>query len=124
MTASELRLGNWYYVKTITGEWREEQLKRGANLDALDGCSIDEAKPIPLTEEWLLKFGFDEVDGNQFYKFFDLGDFRVFIHNEGDSVFVHWKGERIEPYTNNFYIHSFQNLYFALINEELKLKDE
>ena len=62
MKANELRLGNYIYVES---DWRNHQTKtktRKVSLTTIsevtrDGNDIS-YKPIPLTEEWLLKFGF------------------------------------------------------------------
>jgi hypothetical protein len=81
-----------------------------------DLVSVDKKQavyePIPLTEEWLLKFGFEEWDKNAWQKGFDLSIHKI------DSIF--W-------YNNNGinvlikYVHQLQNLCFALTGEELTL---
>ena len=63
MKATELRIGNWYQVMTIGGYWHNRTMTV-ENLQSIDGCSIDVAKPIPLTEEWLERFGFEYSDLN------------------------------------------------------------
>lgn len=67
-------------------------------------------EPIPLTEEWLVKFGFDKV-GNSFFKgleiFEDDGNFFYGLRDEG-QMDLHIK-----------YVHQLQNFWYALINEEL-----
>ncbi len=99
MEAKELRIGNW-----VT--------ENGRLIHIHDGFGIDHAynfEPIPLTEDWLLKFGFElknwgikvwylkgfEIDQNFYLKGIDWG--------------VRFK-----------YVHQLQNLYFALTNEELE----
>jgi len=73
--------------------------------------------PIPLTEEWLLKFGFKNYERLRFSLggtlIVDLEDFTVGI-NECD---VFW-------FLSNdiMYVHQLQNLYFALTGEELVFK--
>ena len=74
---------------------------------------------IPITEERLIEIGFVEVMSNDYYKFFDFGEFRVFIHRSGDSVFIHWRGCEIDHLINNCFIHSIQNLFYALTGQEL-----
>jgi hypothetical protein len=72
--------------------------------------------PIPLTEEWLLKFGFLKL--GEGYEFWESSVFNIeFIRN-------HWHF----CYTSNVlcthikYLHQLQNLYFALVGEELTIK--
>lgn len=67
-------------------------------------------KPIPLTEEWLLMFGFNG---------WDIGHYTLALTN---GNFFHIDNE--SPIARNVkYVHQLQNLYFALTGEELKLKD-
>jgi hypothetical protein len=76
----------------------------------------DWIKPIPLTEEWLLKFGFSKkVD----YLLQKRG-FSICFEKHGDifECFLESIGIEIE------YVHQLQNLYFALTNEELILTNQ
>jgi hypothetical protein len=136
MKASELRLGNLI-------------LFRG-NLTCLDSnyelfkslvdISRDDKryKPIPLTEEWLLKFGF--------FKYPNIWDtFREEIYDEFqlkitahtvilfsiphiNKSFIRCSYDKIYRFKENKsdykieYVHQLQNLYFALIGEELQIK--
>ena len=79
--------------------------------------SISQINPIPLTEEWLVKFGFElndsswEIDNG---KYVDLqhwgdGDYRH-VSNRGCCIAI------IET------VSQLQNLYFALTGEELTIK--
>jgi hypothetical protein len=67
-------------------------------------------KPIPLTEEWLLKFGF-EKSKSKFYYLNEFGvslDFTAFIFKS-----CLWNSENVQ------YVHQLQNVHFALTSEEL-----
>ena len=61
MKETELRIGNWVKLKDVhtTNEWQVEGL---GNLQQVAGqlWSIEELEPIPLTEEWLERFGFEK----------------------------------------------------------------
>ena len=129
MKATELRIGN--YVMNLEGE-----------IDRITGISdpviatekipgdIDVwVEPIPLTEEWLLKFGFRKR--NIFYILNDIWDYEI---KDDYRIEVHFKENRDEFYlklgdgdNKSFwgyykYVHQLQNLYFALNGEELEIK--
>lgn len=86
------------------------------------GCDEELIEPIPLTEELLLKFGFEEYfdDNNKSYfrindDMFITADYYVFLM--GDDAFECLKLKRTVEYA-----HQLQNLYFALTGEELTIK--
>lgn len=60
MEANKLRIGNWIKEPIEIGG-RIVQVER-IDTDK-DGYNhyLDHCNPIPLTEEWLLKFGFDSI---------------------------------------------------------------
>lgn len=78
-------------------------------------------QPIPLTEEWLVKLGFEKSD-SQFtlnkgkenffllWKFSDMPNYAVFSDWNGHVSIV------ID------HVHQLQNLYFALTGKELTIK--
>ena len=78
-------------------------------------------KPIPLTEEWLLKFGFKHYST---YKIFELENyFRYSLEKKytqielGDGKFARWMN-----WGEMKYVNQLQNLYFVLTGEKLSLK--
>jgi hypothetical protein len=121
--ANELRLGN--YLELISNVNGESMIKQ-VDIDILrvmtHGMKPNyEIKPIPLTEEWLLKLG---------YKFFDYKShikFAVIIDNIVSYDINFYKGEFIMPHKNKpiniKHVHQLQNLYFALTGEELTIKN-
>ena len=68
-------------------------------------------KPIPLTEEWLLKFGFINDKVLEFYRN-DFTDSTIII----DYNFICLLGY---SHVKLNYVHELQNLYFALTGSEL-----
>jgi hypothetical protein len=121
MTAKELRIGNYVY-------FQDTLLK----FDFESGWNFDYIKPIPLTEEWLLKFGFKEV--KRYTHDFDeiIYGKSIIVGNENHSemliISMPFKacfiGDYLsdEEYTLNIDInnvHQLQNIYFALTNQEL-----
>ena len=80
---------------------------------------VQEQKPIPLTEEWLIKFGFRcrfDIGYNGWYSPNILGEsIRIFEVENG------WfKYSSAHTVIKN--LHQLQNLYYALTNEELTIK--
>ena len=66
--AAELRIGN--YVKHFTEE-RQISLEDFHDFFTKED-PIENYKPIPLTEEWLLKFGFGKSDEHEYGNNSDL----------------------------------------------------
>jgi hypothetical protein len=110
MKASELRIGNW--VRDEEGYY---QIK-GEHLDE-DNFPTIQTWEIQLTEEWLLKFGFEKKMAWTFAK-----------PLSGNLVLVYYLGEKgcsigFKNYSDFSceYAHQLQNLYFALTGEELTI---
>lgn len=70
--------------------------------------------PIPLTEEWLLKFGFDNKYNKDKFTIIPKG---ILNYENGRTYFNSWTILEKQP----DYVHELQNLYFALTGEELTL---
>lgn len=112
MKSSELRIGNYY-------------LSFGVDLKQVEKLHKDKIlidfHPIPLTEEWLLKFGFELINESPInYKIYALNfiSFNV-IKDFKPNLY------KAEVYSVTYpiikYVHQLQNLYFALTGEELIL---
>jgi hypothetical protein len=120
MEAKDLRIGNLIYqfdtVENVTVD----------TFNALDdGFSKDSFEPIPLTEEWLVKFGFECIEKDvpclrdrTMSRFF-LNNFNIEILSDGQIYQKHFESTEL---INCDYIHQLQNLYFALTGEELTIK--
>ena len=116
MKANELRIGNW-----VKYEGRHFQMYVIAKdlpfLDTMEfGDGVVEWKdiePIPLTEEWLIKFGF-EKGGN----WFDEGG--MIELKEKEDAYVMLEDSYYHCSQDLFYVHQLQNLYFALTGQELQ----
>jgi hypothetical protein len=112
MEANELRIGN--YVNTENG------IKRVSTV-SVDGWSFHSgSEGILLTEEWLLKFGFDKGIDKVYCIKTKIGYLKVF-ETIGHVLMS------LDKYSNCFklsdntkYVHQLQNLYFALTGLELK----
>jgi len=115
LKASELRIGNWHL-----GDGNPLQIDAFDIKDLSDDPQDDFYQPIPLTEEWLLKFGFDKLPFDRTSLEYKKDIYRL-IGSEDKWFclavmnFVHTK-VRVQ------YVHQLQNLYFALTGEELEMK--
>lgn len=110
MKSNELRIGNLVSKEGLVYEADFITIRMAQNY-----------KPIPLTEELLLKFGFEEygdIHDNFMYK-----DWIWYSLNE--KCLDIRRGES-HPWTliplSIKYVHQLQNLYFALTGEELTIK--
>lgn len=135
MKESDLRIGNYVYYEHTTHivdgiyenkvySWwvkdREPVIEYemkdvgGAMVKNPYRDAVNRYEPIPLTEEWLIKLGFEKNITTDLYPTFsydilNVNDGIIYVLNYG---FVsHIK-----------YAHQLQNLYFTLTGEELKLK--
>lgn len=132
MKATELRIGNWVMGNKpfqVTGSLIA--LYEGRQKLHHDTRTLPE--PIPLTTEWLEKFGFDKwswgYEKNWFISNngFDRYDVRFIIDvNEGFKSVDFIATIRYEYLKPEFatlrrvtYVHQLQNLYFALTGQEL-----
>lgn len=102
MKATELRIGNWInhnnlgkiYIDGISPHCNDFKIDNVFEWVYLKNC-----EPILLTEEWLLRFRFDN-----------------------NHWATKWILTKIPIPTGIEYVHQLQNLYFALTGEELTLK--
>ena len=138
MNAKELRLGNYVLinnpkshpnllkqpVQVVGIQSRKEISFPNSNysisveIDVYNGFSQfnEFIKPIPLTENWLSKFGFVKEDENNFI-----------LHQNNIYFRVHRNlitGEFMCKLVNNYSfliksVHNLQNLYFSITNREL-----
>jgi hypothetical protein len=141
MKANELRIGNLVGVDIQTMEVTSI-LTECCILKTRAGMpyTIDygDIYPIPLTEEWLLKFGFvKKVDfEQQEYEYGKLSESNkrrgVGLYNfTGEKLLDYWcvtfredVGCGWSDLNEIEYVHELQNLYFALTNEELILTNQ
>jgi len=124
MKASELRLGNWV-EQPNDGVTRVTAVLNDLQIKTETGYVDKYCRPIPLTEEWLLKFGFKQCGyEGLFWCHNKLKGLEFAGINWADSEFPEYQflnyriGEEIYRVQ---YVHQLQNLYFALTGEELEL---
>ena len=116
MKANELRVGN-----LVNYDQALHIIGGHSILMIEEGKDIELFKPILLTEEWLVKFGFrteyplsnerNYYNNNKYVSInYFNGGFRLNVNR------LIYGGIKIR------YIHQLQNLYFSLTGEELELK--
>ena len=127
MKATELRIGNLVIYVGICnsrfnkiGEFEIQPYHFGYLFELED--ALDLLEPIPLTEEWLLKFGFEKLCSTE--KGFKQNVYSM--RNPSLQIYELSKGYGVSFWIGNElkYVHQLQNLYFALTNEELTFKSE
>ena len=119
MRAQELRiLNNVLDIEGKVCQVMRVHAKGVVGLSAVDGSykwesfSLqDDVKPIPLTEEWLERFGFVYKNGYG-YKF------KYGWISRKDKYWSYYS-----LMIKIYYVHQLQNLYFALTAEELTIKE-
>ena len=119
MKANELRLGNL----VLYSDKNETPIPTTINIDISDLILLNNSvkdvlyEPIPLTEEWLLKFGFEKKEGYYDRYYYSIDGMNIKID---DDMFETEVGECL--YKSIKYVHQLQNLFFAINDEELTMK--
>jgi hypothetical protein len=139
MKASHLRIGNYVDLYGSVAQVQRADFDTGFK----HGIAVDKGKPIKLTKEWLLRFGFIEGvkqkrHGNGFdyqpkdvyttwidYELNENIKYRIssWHHTNGidnQDVFIFHDHSLIKCE----YVHQLQNLFHSLTGEELTLKNK
>jgi hypothetical protein len=132
INANELRVGNWVNDE-LYGDFQIVGLInfKDGNQSAFKSLEYypqsqdtDKLNPIPLTEEWLLKFGFEEsIKSNSYRILSSKNEWIIAAQMSTDKKCCKIGlpiDFRIDQYmTHIHFVHQLQNIYFALTNEEL-----
>jgi len=124
--AQDLRIGNW-----VKNNFGDELQVTHISKDLISGYLLESVSPIPLTKEWLFKFGFkynyfEDRDGDIISNDYvlSLGGYSE-LSIENDFSFGIWSKTSDETvcFDNDIVesVHRLQNIYHALTGEELKL---
>ncbi|HEY1044972.1 MAG TPA: hypothetical protein VGF79_00940 [Bacteroidia bacterium] len=118
----ELRLGNWV---SLLGDFHQiDGIYLDFNLGSvhLEGNAIynnaDKIEPIPITEEILLKCGFEKKE--EIGKYIGYSNVAISIwHNKVNNTFLVDNISKVEVYIEH--LHQLQNLIYALSGQELEI---
>lgn len=112
MKSKDLRIGNLVTIELTTATQEVIDLMcDGINTMNYEGIPFEIIHGIPLTKEWLLKFGLNT-------EFLQYSLHSIFEADYGFQVYSGHGCMRVDCY----YVHELQNLYFALTGEELEFK--
>ena len=117
MISSELRIGNYVYFEHGKGDF--ELLKFDFDM----GWNMEYIIPIPLTKEWLVKFGFDFSIDTWYLKGVAIWETECCDAKGNEEIGFFYELRDVGMMDMNIkYVHQLQNLYFALTGQELKIK--
>lgn len=136
--ANELRVGNYFTRKDIPGNWYkirsiskdrlhpintvEQDFKKNAYYAS--DCELCDLLPIEISGDLLARFGFaPELAGIEYSIALPIGNGLDLFIEEDFSCGLRNTLENVSLYLKDIqYLHQLQNLYFALTNQELKIK--
>lgn len=129
MEANELRIGNKVKFSEDGSYFTVVDITKGGlgveNDAELTWIEIDQFEGIPLTEEILVKAGFERLNNGlskpipngKFHREIPIDDFCIW--NPIGTKQFSLNGELFTPKIK--YVHQLQNLYYSLTGEELKI---
>ncbi len=114
----ELRLGNYITMPYQDNKPMEVLIIFEEEIET-DCAYLDDSEfePIPLTVDWLIKFGAKKVDHIHGYSFYTFSKSKTNpIHVDIYETKTIYMGYLINHCK---YVHQLQNIYFALTGKEL-----
>ena len=147
MNATELRIGNLVNVIERNAEvhlpgstvYKVQEIGFDCLLCEIDKNPLTQTtlpvfaarnlSPISLTEDWLLKFGFQiHENGHSIIAGFGSNPVTNYDYLVMIKKYTGMDEEDIWFYRNKYhklhYVHQLQNLFFALTKKELKIKEQ
>ena len=128
MKTTELRIGNFISRNDLGDDSERIEIIIELGKMALTTgpinvmCEYDEIKPIPLTEEWLVKFGWGKGEFDSEYIDNVSLKQEVLVYNVNAKMLCIETNRDIMEISHILYVHQLQNLFFALTGEELTIK--
>ena len=132
--ATQFRVGNLFrFISTDSIEQVADIRTAGIKTPTINNVLITDIEPIPLNEDWLVRFGFEKDINTSWFRigyFAEMEDVsnrmiigyntvsnRLGCYQEGDA-------NGIFAQKTFQYVHQLQNLIFALTGTELTLTDK
>ena len=134
---NQLRIGNMVFdwakrIATVESINSHDVVRLSSSDYKFESFNLKQhgVSPIPLTEDWLLKFGFEKLKGRYHEDTYmnadlnfgnpvlKLNDYTRLCTN-GGYEYLFLDGFRLPCK----YLHQLQNLYFALTGNELTIKE-
>jgi len=118
---NELRIGNLIFgisdrVEIVCGVLEKTVKTRLLKVSKILSSKYKDVTGIPITEDWLVKFNFEDVDVFQGHIF--TGDEHKNIYYVLDGGYLDFHGDKIFLK----YIHELQNCIYEFTKYELKLQ--
>lgn len=120
MKSNELRVGNWVNAKGITQQLWVVGENAYYGEESGNGLHDYQIEPIPLTEEWLFRFGAALWEDTPHQRIYKVGRllFGITKGVQGvDLIFDRGSVNRVPI----IYVHHFQNICLDLDGNELEL---
>ena len=110
MEEKELRIGNYVNIEDTILRIDLQELYYNSSL----------MNPIPLTEEWLIKFGLEFSIDTWYLKGFAIWETECGDEKGNEYMGFFYELREVGMMDREIkYVHQLQNLYFALTGEEL-----
>lgn len=137
IAANELRIGNWViydnticYIVAIDNDGGIDGSVKLYSVNILKGgvvcvkiIPISNIHPIPLTEEILLKCGFETADDWWFkFKINTEEDFYLLISPKERFAYFSLRDMQVSEIRDLDHLHWLQNAYFFFVGKELEVK--
>lgn len=83
----------------------------------LTWIEADQFEPIPLSEDWLLRLGFEEVYKSPMHSTYWMDGLSYYFWYDNKKQYADFKGAEVDCQ----HLHQLQNLYWCLVGRELEI---
>lgn len=125
MIQNELRINNWVYDTSDATKIDQRVRLDEDYLEVLFAArDYGKLQPIPITEEILMKCGFDKFGQLRLGSTYEKGSVYILITENTISFSISLSGERSIDATlpRPKYLHKLQNVFFEVVESELNVE--
>ena len=118
MKVGDLRIGNWVMGNKPFQLTFNDFGRIHAHLMATGQMRFE---PIPLTEDWLVRFGYNrEADRDGYDYWHKDSDYHIWVRGRNFTFY----NDQLSPFYGHTieFVHQIQNLFQSLEGKELELK--